>query len=55
VHASGLNTPGGVGVVRPNADTVYSIVMFDLSHADIAITIPEMPMDRYWGFPIVTP
>lgn len=50
-----LNTPGAVGVVRPNADTIYSIVMFDLSESDIVITVPEMPSDRYWVFPIYTP
>jgi hypothetical protein len=55
LHSRGLNTPGGVGVVRPNADTLYSVVMFDLSSVDLKITIPEMPLDRYWVYPIVTP
>ena len=55
VHSRELNTPGGVGVVRPNADTIYSILMFDLSSNDIVVTVPEMPSDRYWVFPICTP
>lgn len=42
-------------MVRPNADTIYSVVMFDLSHSDLIIEVPEMPQDRYWVFPIVTP
>ncbi|KAK1855984.1 hypothetical protein CCHR01_01366 [Colletotrichum chrysophilum] len=49
------NEPGGVGVVRPNADTMYSILFIDLSSDDIVVNIPEMPQDRYWVFPICTP
>ncbi|KAH9238490.1 hypothetical protein K456DRAFT_1935597 [Colletotrichum gloeosporioides 23] len=49
------NEPGGLGVVRPNADTMYSILFIDLSSDDILVNIPEMPQDRYWVFPICTP
>ncbi|KAK2751266.1 hypothetical protein CKAH01_06452 [Colletotrichum kahawae] len=49
------NEPGGVGVVRPNADTMYSILFIDLSSDDIVVNIPEMPQDRYWVFPVCTP
>jgi hypothetical protein len=56
LHSTGLSTPeSSIGVVRPNADTIYSIVMLDLSHDDLIIQVPEMPTDRYWVYPIVTP
>ncbi|SPJ89691.1 uncharacterized protein FTOL_13052 [Fusarium torulosum] len=49
------NEPGAVGVVRPNADTMYSIMFIDLSSQNLRITIPEIPSDRYWVFPFCTP
>ncbi|KAM0329604.1 hypothetical protein ACHAPQ_006763 [Fusarium lateritium] len=49
------NEPGAVGVVRPNADTIYSIMFIDLSSQDLRVTIPEIPGDRYWVFPVCTP
>ncbi|KAM0483948.1 hypothetical protein ACHAP7_003443 [Fusarium lateritium] len=49
------NEPGAVGVVRPNADTIYSIMFIDLSSQNLRVTIPEIPGDRYWVFPVCTP
>ena len=47
--------PGAIGVVRPNADTLYSTMFIDLSESDLVLTVPEMPDDRYWVFPISNP
>jgi hypothetical protein len=56
LHSGNLSNPEtSVGVVRPNADTIYSAVMFDLSHDDLIIEVPQMPLHRYWVYPIVTP
>ncbi|XEV07224.1 hypothetical protein FSHL1_012511 [Fusarium sambucinum] len=49
------NEPGAVGVVRPNADTMYSIMFIDLSTNDLRVTIPEVPEGRYWVFPFTSP
>ncbi|KAL3595549.1 hypothetical protein FPOAC2_09892 [Fusarium poae] len=49
------NEPGAVGVVRPNADTLYSIMFIDLSSNDLRVTIPEIPEGRYWVFPFTSP
>ncbi|RGP78245.1 ig group 2 domain-containing [Fusarium longipes] len=49
------NEPGAVGVVRPNADTMYSILFIDLSSQDLRVTIPKMPEGRYWVFPFCSP
>ncbi|KAH6694084.1 hypothetical protein F5X68DRAFT_248707 [Plectosphaerella plurivora] len=47
--------PGAIGVVRPNADTLYSTLFIDVSAADLVLTVPDMPKDRYWVFPISNP
>ncbi|KAH7033690.1 uncharacterized protein B0I36DRAFT_321889 [Microdochium trichocladiopsis] len=49
-HQRNLATAAGVGVVRPNADTVYSGIFVDVSAADLEVTLPEIK-DRYWVFP----
>jgi len=49
-HQRNLANASGVGVVRPNADTVYSGIFVDISSADLEITLPEIT-DRYWVFP----
>ncbi|UZP43091.1 hypothetical protein NXS19_010907 [Fusarium pseudograminearum] len=49
------NEPGAVGVVRPNADTMYSILFMDLSRSDLKVTVPEIPDNRYWVFPFCSP
>ena len=39
-------------VVRPNVDTLYSIVFFDLRHEPIVLSIPNTG-DRYYLMPIL--
>ena len=37
-------------LVRPNVDTLYSTIFYDLAKSDLEFTIPEIK-DRYWCFP----
>jgi hypothetical protein len=36
-------------VVRPNNDTLYSFIFYDLSQSDLCFHVPEID-DRYWAF-----
>ncbi|KJZ78692.1 hypothetical protein HIM_02083 [Hirsutella minnesotensis 3608] len=49
-HSRNLATPDDVSLVRPNVDTLYSRVAYDLSHNDLAITIPKIDDNRYYSF-----
>ncbi len=42
-------------VVKPNVDTLYSIVYIDLSVDDLVLTVPEINDGRYWVFPFYDP
>lgn len=55
IHNFEPSTPGSVGVVRPNADTIYSMLFLDLSSKNLELTVPEFPDDKYWVFPLYTP
>ena len=44
-----LATANDQNLVRPNVDTIYSTVFYDLSSNDLRLTIPEIP-GRYWCF-----
>ena len=46
-HALTLSTATDRQVVKPNVDTLYSTTVFDLSHSDVIITVPEIPRDQY--------
>lgn len=48
---AGTATAGNAAIVRPNVDTLYSKIAIDLSHADVALTIPEVEDDRFYVFP----
>ncbi|UNI23032.1 hypothetical protein JDV02_008875 [Purpureocillium takamizusanense] len=47
-HQAELAEPGAIAVVRPNVDTVYSIVLVDLSASDLVLAVPEFD-GRYWS------
>jgi len=49
-HSNQLATPTEPTVVLPNADTLYSTSVFDLSQDEVKVTIPEIDQDRYWSF-----
>ncbi|KAL2847767.1 hypothetical protein BJY01DRAFT_234163 [Aspergillus pseudoustus] len=45
-----LATPDDRAVVRPNVDTLYTPLFYDISQADLEFVIPEIE-DRYWLWP----
>lgn len=47
LHARVLATASNRTVVKPNVDTLYSTLVFDLSTADLVITVPEVPGGRF--------
>lgn len=46
-HSRVLSTAADVAVVRPNEDTLYSSLAYDLSHGDVVISYPDMPEDQF--------
>ncbi|KAH7064206.1 hypothetical protein BKA63DRAFT_572628 [Paraphoma chrysanthemicola] len=46
-NEEGLATEDAEVLVRPNVDTLYSKAAIDLSHADVVLSLPEIPEDRY--------
>lgn len=54
-HARALSTAADRQVVKPNADTLYSTAVYDLSKEDVAITIPEIPSDQFALFSFYDP
>ncbi|KAJ5249440.1 DUF1254-domain-containing protein [Penicillium chrysogenum] len=50
MHKRQLSTSAFKDVVRPNVDTLYSMVIIDLTHHDLLVDIPVIN-DRYWVFP----
>ncbi|KAL3456034.1 hypothetical protein BJX64DRAFT_297050 [Aspergillus heterothallicus] len=45
-----LATPDDRAVVRPNVDTLYTPLFYDVSQADLEFVVPEIN-DRYWLWP----
>jgi hypothetical protein len=50
-HEEGLPTQDLEVLVRPNVDTLYSKVAVDLSHADVVLSLPDVPANRYYVVP----
>jgi hypothetical protein len=48
-----LNGPGDTIIVRPNNDTFYSGVWFDLSHQPQILKVPAITDGRYYSFQII--
>ncbi|QDS75208.1 hypothetical protein FKW77_000047 [Venturia effusa] len=44
-----LSDPSSTAVVRPNVDTFYSSVSYDIGASDLEIKILEVGSDRYWS------
>jgi hypothetical protein len=47
-----LATPSTTNVIRPNADTIYTIGWLDLNEQPMVISLPAMP-DRYYVIPLL--
>ncbi len=54
-HARALSTPEDKNVVKPNVDTLYSTLIYDLSDADVIITVPQIPDDQFYLFSYFDP
>jgi Protein of unknown function (DUF1254) len=55
VHARVLATAANRTVVKPNVDTLYSTMIFDLSQANVVITVPDIPADQFHLFSYYDP
>ncbi|KAH9812191.1 Protein of unknown function (DUF1214) [Teratosphaeria destructans] len=55
VHSRSLSTAASTAVVKPNVDTLYSAGIFDLSHNDVQMQLPEIPSDQYALFSFYDP
>ncbi len=47
IHKRVLATAEDIAVVRPNEDTLYSSMTYDLSHGDVVIDFPKIPQDQF--------
>ena len=54
-HARELSTPANRSVVKPNVDTLYSTVVYDLSDTNVAINVPDVPADSFKLFSFYDP
>ncbi|KAF2723539.1 hypothetical protein K431DRAFT_282981 [Polychaeton citri CBS 116435] len=46
-HGRELQTASSDLVVKPNADTLYSVMIYDLSHNDVIITMPNISDSQF--------
>ncbi|KAK5096993.1 hypothetical protein LTR70_002204 [Exophiala xenobiotica] len=54
-HARELSTPASRTVVKPNVDTIYSTLVYDLSQSDLEITLPDVPAENFKLFSLYDP
>lgn len=55
IHGRTLSDATSRQVVKPNADTLYSNVIYDLSQEDVSITVPNVPSDAFYLFSFYDP
>lgn len=55
LHNRELQNANFRGVVSPNVDTLYSTAIFDLSHSDLVISVPEVPSSQFALFSYYDP
>ncbi|KAE9986701.1 hypothetical protein EG328_005028 [Venturia inaequalis] len=44
-----LSDPSSTAVVRPNVDTLYSSVSYDVGASNLELKVPEIEPDKYWS------
>ena len=54
-HAQKLSTADDKNVVKPNVDTIYSTLIYDLSQSNVVVNVPEVPNDQYHLFSYYDP
>lgn len=47
IHSRTLDTPANTTVVKPNADTLYSSALIDLSETDLVLNVPTIPPSEF--------
>ena len=52
-HKRELLGPDYTLIVRPNNDTLYSVVWMDLRAEPMVLSVPAIPLDRYYSFQLV--
>lgn len=55
IPGSRLATPQDTAVVKPNVDTLYSRVFYDLSKQDLVFDVPAVNDSRYYALSFYTP
>ena len=50
-----LASPASRSVVKPNVDTLYSRLCFDLKESNVEIQVPELEDGRYWSVALYDP
>jgi hypothetical protein len=53
VHKTELLGPDYTLIVRPNNDTLYSIAWLDLRAEPMVLSVPAIPLDRYYSFQLI--
>ena len=54
-HSRELSVPADRSVVKPNVDTLYSRLIYDLSQSNIEVTIPDVPAENFKLFSFYDP
>jgi hypothetical protein len=54
-HSRELSVPTDRDVVKPNVDTLYSRLIYDLSQSNIEVTIPDVPAENFKLFSFYDP
>ena len=52
-HNAELLGPDYTLIVRPNNDTLYSLVWLDLRAEPMVLSVPAVPLDRYYSFQLI--
>jgi hypothetical protein len=52
-HYTELLGPDYTLIVRPNNDTLYSIAWLDLRAEPMVLSVPAIPLDRYYSFQLI--
>jgi len=52
-HKTALLGPEYTAIVRPNNDTFYSLAWMDLRAEPVVMTVPAIPLERYYSFQLI--
>jgi len=52
-HTAELLGPDYTLIVRPNNDTLYSLAWLDLRAEPMVLSVPAVPLDRYYSFQLI--